>query len=230
MKILFIASVTALVFILGSCSFIYIPSAPVVFNHENEGDLSVDLRQGGFSTNLNVGYAIKDNINIGTSISSLYTGDASVNGRTYEGTQAYDLGLIAGYFTKPSENTIFELNASAGSIFLNNDAIRNYAKVYLQPSIGFQSKNKSTVFNMGFRALGTSATSDFMQRDTLYYAGYFEPFLSLSAGKKVHFLMQAGVSVPLVENTLGDVSPFLLNFGIGYSIGTKKKPELIEKM
>ncbi len=195
------------------------------FNHEKEGDLSIDFKQGGFSSNLQGGYAVSDNFNIGLSVSSLYAGDVTVVSTTYQGTNAYDLNVLGGYYTKFNENTLFEMNAGAGAIFTNNESYLAYNKLYVQPTIGFKSKSNFTVFNIGLRALGTSRTIDDRQLDTIYYSGFVEPFLSLNTGKQVHFLMQAGLSLPVITYELGEASPFIFNFGIGYSIGTKPKKE-----
>jgi hypothetical protein len=225
MKVLLGFTIVASIWVLSSCQITYIPSAPIVFNHEQEGDLSVDFKQGLLSSNLQGGYAITDNVNIGASISSLYTGDVVVNSTLYEGTNAYDLSLVAGYYTKLNANTLFELNAGGGAIFINNPDIQSYNKAYLQPSIGFQSKSKGTVFNLGVRTLGTSLYFSNTNTDTIYYNGYAEPFMSLTTGKKIHFLMQAGLSIPIMDNQVMDASPFIFNIGIGYSLGTKRKDD-----
>jgi len=225
MKILLGLTILLSMIILNSCSLTYIPSAPVVFNHEKEGDLSIDFKQGGFSRNLQGGYAVSDNFNVGFSVSSLYAGDVTVVSTTYQGTNAYDLNVIGGYYKKFNENTLFEMNAGAGAIFMDNEAYLSYNKLYVQPTIGFTSKSSNTIFNIGLRTLGTSRITNINQQDTIYYSGFLEPFLSLNTGKQVHFLMQAGLSLPIVPYELGEASPFIFNFGIGYSIGTKQKKE-----
>jgi len=229
MKAVFSILIISLVFVLSSCSLTYIPSAPVVFNHEKEGDLSLDLRQGGYSTNFQGGYAITDNFNLGMSFSSLYTGDVTVSSVYYEGTSASDLSLIGGYYTKLSDNAMFEINTGFGSVFMSNEAFKAYTKLYLQPTIGFRSKSQTTAFNIGLRTVGTSRNYVDSQVDTLYYNGFIEPFLSLSTGRQVHFLMQAGLSTPIIPYQIGEASPFIFNIGIGYTINTKSEKQDIGK-
>ncbi|MDB9882354.1 hypothetical protein N8368_04490 [Bacteroidia bacterium] len=215
-------------FLDSGCAPVYIPSAPMVFNNDKKGDYSVNYRQGFYSSNLQVGYAVNDNLNVGGTLSALYTGDASVGSILYEGLRGIDFNAVVGYYNKFYEYNIFELNAGVGPIAMDeNLGLNNYLKAYIQPSITFNSRGETrTDFTLLTRVVGTSFSEAF-NRDTVVNLGYVEPVLSLSIGNQLRFNTQLGISLPFNQEYLRDYSPFIFNMGIGYTI-LKTKKEVTE--
>ena len=174
------------------------------------------MRQGAFSTNLQGGYAVTDNINIGANLSALYTGESAFWNTTYDATQAYEIDLIAGYYSKFSEKHLFQINASAGAVEVTKPSFRSqYYKGYLQPSITFLMPRNRSQFTILTRVLGTSYIDVEDGLDYVYNAGYIEPMIDWSIGDKFMFKTQLGLSLPLTE--LGrSYSPVVFNIGFGY--------------
>lgn len=215
-----------------SCAPVYIPSAPLVFNNEEEGDYFVALRQGSFSTNLQGGYAVNDNFNIGGSVSALYTGDASVASTSYEGSNAAEVNLVAGYYNKFTATHIFELNGGVGPVFLQSaDQVSDYFKGYVQPSITFVGNGrKKTNLTLLTRFVGATFNEEYSNqpvRDSVVNLGYIEPAMSFSIGNAFKFNSQLGLSLPMGGNNSSyNVSPFIFNIGIAYAIPRKRTSTL----
>jgi hypothetical protein len=217
-------------FILGGCSPIYIPNAPMVFNNEKQGDYEINYRQGAYSSNLQGGYAVTDNINIGLVASSLYSAESSVGSTVYEASKALEANIVAGYYKKFTSRNLFEMNVGLGSVFMSKPQdIQDYYKVYAQPSITFLGNEgeTDTDFSMIAKVVGTSFTVNNGFTDTTVYQGYFEPVLSFSVGNQFRFNTQMGVSIRFQENYFNRHSPFIFNMGIGYTLPRKRDKAIL---
>lgn len=199
------------------CAPVYIPNAPVVFTNEKQGDVSVAVRQGAFSTNVQGGYAVTENINVGANISALYTGEGAYWNTTYDATQSLEIDLIAGYYSKFTSSHLFQINAGVGKVEVTKPSFRSqYFKGYLQPSLTFLLPNNRSQFTVITRLLGTTYADDEDGVNTVYNAGYIEPMIDWSIGDKFQFRTQLGVSIPLSAQPRQSSSPVLFNIGIGY--------------
>ncbi|PCJ66437.1 MAG: hypothetical protein COA58_06575 [Bacteroidetes bacterium] len=216
--------------ILSGCSPVYIPNAPFVFNNQQQGDYEVNYRQGAYSSNLQGGYAISDNLNLGLALSSLYSAESSVASTVYKATKAYDVNIVAGYYNKFTAKHVFEMNAGVGSVFMSEPQnIKDYYKFYVQPSITFAGTEgrTDTDFTMLTRLVGTSFRSIEGASDTSVFQGYIEPVLSFSVGNQFRFNTQLGVSLGLQENYFKHHSPFIFNIGIGYTLPRKREEAIL---
>lgn len=211
---------------LYSCAPLYTPNAPLVFNHQEQGDNGVTLRVGGFSSSLQGGYAVTDKLNLGGTISYHKSGESAAGNTTYESTEAGEVNLVAGYYNMITSKNLIELNAGFGPFLLTKpDGYSNYFKGYVQPSFTFirQPKNRS-YFTLLTRVTGTTFTEAVdNQLDTTRYVGYIEPALSYCFGKQFKFSSQLGLSLPLDVERRVRYSPFILNVGISYSFGKKEE-------
>jgi hypothetical protein len=213
-------------FALSSCSPVYIPNSPFVFNNDQKGDYSINFRQGAYSSNLQGGYAINDNLNAGVSVSALYS-PATTGTFSTQGTEALDVGAVFGYYNKITSQNTFELNAGLGPIFYTQPSgISNYAKAFIQPSFTFSSKgNTRADFTLLVRGVGITFNDSRRGLDTTLTKAYIEPVMSLAIGNQIRFNTQFGLSVLTPEQYDGnyDPSPFIFNVGIGYTIPRNRK-------
>ncbi|MGB0849906.1 MAG: hypothetical protein ACPGTP_01560, partial [Bacteroidia bacterium] len=168
----------------------------------------------------------------GGNLSALYTGDASVASTSYEGSNALELNLVAGYYNKFTSSHLFELNGGVGPVFLQSaDNINDYFKGYIQPSITLLGNGrKKTNLTLLTRFVGATFNEEYMtqsQRDSTVNLGYIEPAMSFSVGNSVKFTSQLGLSLPMNGNSSAyDVSPFIFNIGIAYAIPRKRTATL----
>jgi len=216
--------------ILGGCSPIYIPNAPMVFNNEKQGDYEVNYRQGIYSSNLQGGYAVTDNLNIGLSASSLYSAESGVGNTVYPGSKALEANLVAGYYNKFTSKNLFEMNMGLGSVFMTEpENVKDYYKFYAQPTLTFLGNEgrTDTDFSMIAKVVGTSLTINEGAKDTTVFQGYFEPVLSFSVGNQLRFNTQMGVSIRFQENYFNRYSPFIFNMGIGYTLPRKREKAIL---
>lgn len=211
-----------------SCAPVYIPNSTMVFENEEEGDGFVKFRQGGYSTNLQGGYAVNDNFNIGVALNGLYTGEARIGSTTYPGVEAFEVNAVLGYYNKFTAKNIFEFNVGGGPIYYANpEGVSNYYKLFAQPTVSLKSLNDKIKMSISTRMVGVSFNYDNKSTDSTYFRGYAEPVVSLSFGKNVQFLLQSGASIPIKSDEFFQTSPFILNLGIGYKFGNKRS-EFIE--
>lgn len=216
------------VLFLASCAPLYIPNSPMIFNHDEQGDVSVNFRQGSFSSNLQVAYAATDNFNIGLMGSSLYTGESTAFNVYYPGTSAQEINVIGGYYKKISSTNMIEFNAGAGAVYLKYpENITNYYNGFIQPTVTFGSRRDNTKFSCATRLKGCSFSEYDGRKDTAMFRGFFEPLLSFSTGDRMHFLMQAGISARLQPEVNYDYSPFIFNIGVGYTFKPSTKHKVV---
>ena len=219
-----ITTILMLVLLVG-CAPIYIPNAAMVFNSAEQGDYSINMRQGASSTNVQGGYALTDRFNLGVQANALYAADNTVTGGAGDPTVAYEANLIAGYYSKFTAKHTIEINAGLGGlIFENPEELSNYLKAYIQPGLTFNvGSKKSTDLTFLTRAVGLSFSHLENGRDTSVFQGYIEPMVCLSVGDKFRFNMQMGVSAPFNQNYFRETTPFILNVGIGYTLPKSRK-------
>ncbi|MBT8326446.1 MAG: hypothetical protein KJP21_01905 [Bacteroidia bacterium] len=211
-----------------SCSPVYIPNSTMVFENEAAGEGSVKYRQGIYSTNIQGGYAVSDNFNVGIAVNGLHTTEVTIGTITDLGVQAVEVNAVAGYFNKFTASNVFELNVGGGSVFYSRPSeISEYYKLFAQPSISFKNLNENFKATISARMTGVAFNYNDAGIDTAYFRGFGEPMVSLSFGKKVQFLMQGGISIPLQTEEVFESSPFIFNVGIGYKFGNKRS-EFIE--
>ncbi len=227
-------STIALVFIsvfiifMESCAPVYIPNAAMVFENEEEGEGSVKYRQGLYSTNIQAGYAVNDNLNIGLVANALHTAEVTVWNTTEPGVTAIEANAVIGYYNKFTASNVFEFNVGGGPVFHSSpEGLSNYYKLFAQPSISIKNLNETFKLSVSTRATGVAFNYSDRGVDTSYYRGFAEPIVSLSFGKKVQFLIQTGISIPFQSQEIFVPSPFIFNLGIGYKFGNKRS-EFIE--
>ena len=222
---------------LTNCAPVYIPSAPMVFNNQQAGDYQVAYRQGVRSSNLQVGYAVSDHINVGITGSAFYTQQASVFNQSYAGTKGLNVDFVGGYYERSGDD-VLEFTVGAGPILLQYPGeISDYFKLYIQPTYTINSNKKThTDFSLIMRFTGTSLTAfDKNQELKNFQQGYLEPALSLSIGNKVKFTTQMGASLGLTQNyftnnsgsVFSNNSGVILNFGLSYSLPKIKKETIL---
>ena len=230
-------AVTLFAVSLTNCAPVYIPSAPMVFNNQEEGDYQVAYRQGVRSSNLQVGYAVSDHINVGITGSAFYTQQASVFNQSYAGTKGLNVDFVGGYYERSGDD-VLEFTVGAGPILLQYPGeISDYFKLYIQPTYTINSNKKThTDFSLIMRFTGTSLTAfDKNQELKNFQQGYLEPALSLSIGNKVKFTTQMGASLGLTQNyftnnsgsVFSNNSGVILNFGLSYSLPKIKKETIL---
>lgn len=218
----------SVILLIASCAPVYIPSSPVIFHSEEQGDFSATVRQGFYSTNVQAGIAVTDHINIGVQGSKLYSGESSVGQTTYPGTDALQGSVIVGYYNRFTAKHTFELNGGVGALqFKYQENINGYIKTFIQPSITFNGNGDHNIdFTILTRGVGASFIANENGRDTAVFQGMLEPVLNLSVGKNVKFQTQAGLSLPLTKTYDNESSPFIFNIGLSIALPYKKKPTL----
>jgi hypothetical protein len=230
-------AVTLFAVSLTNCAPVYIPSAPMVFNNQEEGDYQVAYRQGVRSSNLQVGYAVSDHINVGITGSAFYTQQVTGFFNSYDGTRGLNVDFVGGYYERSGDN-VFEFTVGAGPILLQYpEETSDYFKLYIQPTYTINYNKKThTDFSLIMRFTGTSVTAlDENQELKNFQQGYLEPALSLSIGNKVKFPTQMGASLGLTQNyftnnsglVLPNNSGVILNFGLSYSLPKIKKETIL---
>lgn len=211
-----------------SCAPIYIPNAPLVFNSEEQGDAMLEVKQGFYSTNIQGGYAATDFLNIGISLSSLYSYDHDVLGVATKGTRAKEVNMVLGYYRPLSDRSILELNVGGGPIFEESpERISNYYKAYFQPSITLVSGRFSqTRLTFLTRLVYSSYVNDYFGNTglpTKMNRQFLEPVLDLSLGKELMFTTQAGLSIEAYRDEIDrDGSPFIFNLGVKFLLNRKE--------
>lgn len=211
--------------LLPNCAPVYIPSAPMVFNNQQAGDYQVALRQGGRSSNLQIGYAFSDHINVGITGSAFYTQGTGIGNLFFDGTRGLDVNLVGGYYERAGDD-VFELTVGAGPILLEYpEEVSDYFKLFVQPTYTINSNKKTnTELSLIMRFTGTSLTAlDENQELQNFKQGYLEPSLCLSVGDKFKFTTQMGASLGLTRNYFQNTSGVILNFGLSYSLPKLKK-------
>ncbi len=214
--------------ILTSCS-VYTPNTlhTPLFVHQGQASVGAHINQG---FNIQGSYAVTDHIAI---MGNLLQVKNSVdnNSTSREGNGAlYELG--AGYYT-PMGKTVFEINGGIG--FGNLDIEKNISsevrkfeakgtRFFLQPSLGYVSKNFEAAFTtraalLKFNNISTTylaedlSADDFVDIDQPTWL-FIEPAITLRAGlEKLKFQVQIGKSIKTNKEELGYDSG-MISFGL----------------
>jgi len=213
------------ILIITSCAPVYIPSAPVIFHSEERGDFSATIRRGAYSTNVQVGVAVSDHINVGVQGSKLRSWETTIGQTVYPGTDAQEGSVIIGYYNKITASHTFELNGGVSALQVKYpENINGYIKTFIQPSMTFnKGANKKIDVTLLSRLVGSSFIVNPKGVDSSVFQGTLEPVLNLSVGKNLKFQTQAGLSIPLTASYDTDRSPFIFNIGLTFALPYKKK-------
>ena len=222
--------VISVVVCCSACTPLYIPSAPIVCSNTEKGDVSLALRQGAYSTNLQGAYAATDHLNVGGSISLQYVPESSIVNTLYSGMKSSDVNLILGYYNKFTASHIFEFNIGGGPYLLKEPiGFSNYFKGFVQPSITvLEGDRRDTEFNFLMRIVGATFTQNrqFVSV-SMYRLGYIEPTVSYSIGRDLKLSSQLGLSIPMNKDRTIEYSPIVFNIGASYRIKKKKSKAIL---
>ncbi len=208
-----------------SCSPEYIPNmvnSPLL---SNKGEFQANAATGTSNLDVQLAYAITDNIGI--------IANSSFADQTEDSTDNFHKHMILeggiGYYDKIGKIGRYELYGGYGSgwiegryrdIFGFDDISKaRFNRFFLQPGIGIATGIYDGSFSSRFALVQMNPEgTNFKSGD---YQAFMEPVFTSKIGYKyLKFVFQFGFSVPLGEKELTfDYQPLIMNFGVNLNLG-----------
>jgi hypothetical protein len=205
-------------FALSSCQTYYVPQHVVSPMHEKKGDLELNV-QGLYSASGSANYAFSNHFMAGLSTNVYSQKDTlSNNNFTMKGA-TIDLG----YYTIDKEsNKRFEVMAGfgGGNILTQKDEY-DFARVYLQPSIGFVKQKIESIVSLRINGMFYEPTPTNASNISAFSVKFIEPAYTFrGGGTQLKFQGQFGFSLPISSNLPNDFAfvPFMASVGLSYKL------------
>ncbi|MBN2610592.1 MAG: hypothetical protein JXB00_03470 [Bacteroidales bacterium] len=203
-----------------SCAPAYVPNVlnTPMLDHQNEFQVSLNTGTAGFDPQ--IAYTVTDHIGL--------MANGSFANKTSDSTESfhkhYFIELGAGYYTKVTDNVLFEIYGGFGTGRLksefDNELWTSFAnveskRVFLQPSIGVTTE----IFDANLASRFTMVN---LNQHSASNTGYmWEPAVTFKAGyKHVKTMLQFGFAIPINEQYLEfNYQPFIISFGVQATFG-----------
>ena len=222
--------ITIIFFAINSCSPTYYPSLANVGMHSDAGEFKSNIKINASSVNTAVNYALTKNLLIGGS-AQYFTQrfELKTNNKNkpfIRESNGYNFEIAPGFFFNYGKESVFEIAAGYGYGFVDSeDALGNYHKAFIQPSIGLTSEKGDVSFTPRFTTVFFDHS--ILKNKTLgnRTTHFFEPIATIRGGSKhVRFIFQSGFSIPLNYNPSDfEVHYWHWDIGLQYIFNTRKK-------
>lgn len=210
----------ALIFIVSSCSSIYVPTSinTPLFKKAGEAQLS-----GYIGTHqLQARIAYTPAYHFGIMFNTAFNNHSYLGWVYNNKSSFYEFGI--GYYTMLNRNFVFETYGgfSKGKMQYEDyyqEIVKNdIQKIFVTPSIGFVSDNLD--FGFSLRYLNYTC---FKMKGTLY-SDFIEPCVTMKIGlDNIKLISEFGASMPIGNNKEIANLPVFINFGAQLSFFEKKK-------
>jgi len=223
---------------LTACSYIYVPNAVNVPLIGEKGEVHAAVFKGTSNVDIQAAYGLTDKIAImaNGSFANRYRTKIIGDSTFYH---IHNLGEIAcGYYNKVGRSGRIEVFGGLGyGTTTDYDQLDNYGvnvngkygKIFIQPNVG----SVSDVFDgaMSLRLVYVKYF-DFNYAGTNYKSKqsiFVEPVMTGKIGYKyLKFIVQAGISIPVIQDKLVLWNPLILNIGLDFNINTLKTKPMVK--
>ena len=232
-KILPLSFIISSLLYIQSCAPAYIPNRINAPLFTEAGEVSVDLSVGRSGLDPQFAMSVTENIGFMVNGSLSLPNNTDTTDLDFHRHGFIEAG--AGYSKKIGTNQVFEIFGGFGRGFSEsywtNDLIGNvnmksqYNRFFIQPSFGITQKNIDFAFSNRFVLVQMSINNQYSNNFTVNQFDYFwEPVVTFRAGGTyVKFIMQTGLSVPLIqipENSY-EYRKFIFSIGMRVRFGKK---------